>query len=38
MYIYPGGGKYEGLWRDNLKESFGVYTFPKAWLPCRTTQ
>ena len=29
--MHVPAGRYEGMWRDNLKDGFGVYTFPKAY-------
>ena len=28
--MHVSTGRYEGMWRDNLKDGLGVYTFPKA--------
>lgn len=33
-YSYLSGAKYEGEWRDNLKEGRGVYFFPKVVHGC----
>lgn len=30
MYTYATGAKYEGEWRNNVKEGRGVYYFPKG--------
>lgn len=30
VYTYASGAKYEGEWRDNLKDGRGVYYYPKA--------
>jgi hypothetical protein len=35
VYTYTSGAKYEGEWRDNLKDGRGVYYFPKV-LPHST--
>ena len=33
VYTYPSGARYEGEWRDNLKEGRGVYFFPTVSPP-----
>jgi hypothetical protein len=30
VYTYLSGARYEGEWRDNLKDGRGVYFFPKV--------